>query len=128
VTIAGNLVRPLMRDRGDAAALRTMRLTVLALATAVTAMALLSGQSIYDLVNNSGKVVLATSFVPLAAGLFWPRASGQAAFASALAGLATWLLAEWLLPDALVPPVLAGFLACLGVMVAVSLARRPASV
>jgi Na+/proline symporter len=124
VTIAENLVRPWLRDAGDAAALRTMRLTVLGLAVAVTAMALLSRQSIYELVNNSGKVVLATSFVPLAAGLFWRRATARAAFASAMGGLAAWLLAEWLFPEAALPPVLAGFLAGAVLMVGVSFLRR----
>jgi len=45
-----------------------MRLTVAALAVAVTVMALTSTLSIYQLVNESGKVVLVSSFVPLAAG------------------------------------------------------------
>ncbi|MGE5096472.1 MAG: sodium:solute symporter family protein [Betaproteobacteria bacterium] len=118
VTIAENLVRPRLRDAGDAAVLRAMRLTVLALAVAVTAMALASRQSIYELVNNSGKVVLATSFVPLAAGLFWRRASATGAWWSAVAGLATWLACEALAPDALVPPALAGLLAGIAGMAA----------
>jgi SSS family solute:Na+ symporter len=124
VTIAENLVRPLLRDRGEGAALRTMRLTVLALAVAVTAMALTSRQSIYELVNNSGKVVLATSFVPLAAGLFWRRAVARGAWWSASAGLAAWLTAEWLAPEAIVPPVLAGFAASAVGMVAGSMQQR----
>ncbi|HET9576581.1 MAG TPA: sodium:solute symporter family protein [Usitatibacter sp.] len=118
VTIAENLVRPRLRDAGDAAVLRAMRLTVLALAVAVTAMALASRQSIYELVNNSGKVVLATSFVPLAAGLFWRRASAAGAWWSAVAGLATWLACEALAPDAMVPPALAGLLAGIAGMAA----------
>lgn len=120
VAIAENLVRPLLRDRSDAMALRTMRLTVLVLAVAVTAMALISRQSIYELVNNSGKVVLATAFVPLAAGLFWKRATASGAWWSALGGLGVWLLAEWLAPEATVPPVLAGFIVSAAVMGAVS--------
>jgi Na+/proline symporter len=123
VTIAENLVRPLLRDRGEKAALRTMRLTVLALAIGVTAMALASRESIYDLVNNSGKVVLATSFVPLAAGLFWRRATATAAFASAAAGLVVWLAGETITADAVLPPVTAGFLAGLAVMLGLSIAR-----
>jgi Na+/proline symporter len=124
VTIAENLVRPWMCEPDDRAVLRAMRLTVLALAAAVTAMALLSRQSIYDLVNNSGKVVLATSFVPLAAGLFWRRATADAAFASAISGLVVWLGAEALAPDAVMPPVLAGLLAGTAAMAAVTALRR----
>jgi SSS family solute:Na+ symporter len=124
VTIAENLVRPLLRDPSDRAVLRTMRLTLAALAVAVTAMALLSGQSIYELVNNSGKVVLASTFVPLAAGLFWQRATARGAAWSAWAGLAAWLAGEWLAPDAAVPPVLAGLAASLLGMAAGSLQQR----
>ena len=124
VTIAENLVRPVLRDRSDAAVLRAMRLTVLGLAVAVTGMALLSTQSIYQLVNNSGKVVLATSFVPLAAGLFWRRATAPGAFASAVAGLVAWLWAEALMPMAVVPPVLAGLAASVLGMAAGSMQQR----
>ena len=38
---------------------------------------------IYDLVNDSGKVVLVSSFVPLAAGLFWKSATRHGAQRSA---------------------------------------------
>jgi Na+/proline symporter len=124
VTIAENLVRPLMKDASDAAALRTMRATVLVLAIAVTAMALTSRQSIYELVNNSGKVVLATSFVPLTAGLFWRRATARAAWWSALGGLGAWLAGEWLAPEATLPPALGGFFVGVAVMVVTSLAAR----
>ncbi|HET9652133.1 MAG TPA: sodium:solute symporter, partial [Usitatibacter sp.] len=118
VTIAENLVRPMLREATDAAVLRAMRLTVLVLAVVVTVMALASRQSIYDLVNNSGKVVLATSFVPLAAGLFWRKAGATGAWWSAVAGLATWLAAEALAPQATVPPALAGLIAGIAGMVA----------
>ncbi|HET7400667.1 MAG TPA: sodium:solute symporter family protein [Usitatibacter sp.] len=126
VTVAGNLVRPLLRDAGDRTLLRAMRLTVLILAGVVTAMAVLSRQSIYDLVNNSGKVVLAAAFVPLAAGLFWRRATARGAWWSAVGGLATWIGCEALAPEAALPPALAGLLASAVAMVAGSL-RDPAS-
>lgn len=127
VMIAENLVRPWMRGADDASVLRTMRLTVLALAVAVTGMALASRQSIYELVNNSGKVVLAAAFVPLAAGLFWRRATARGAWWSALAGLATWLAAEALAPEAAVPPALAGFLAAGAGLLAGTLRSPPAA-
>src|SRR5690348_4755072 len=77
VVVAENLVRPVMERRGGALderrQIRVMRGAVLAIGLAVLAMALASNQSIYDLVNNSGKVVLVAAFVPLAAGLFWKR-------------------------------------------------------
>ena len=108
-----------------------MRLTVAGLAAVVTAMALGSTLSIYELVNNSGKVVLVAAFVPLAAGLFWR--AGQRARGAAVdrAGLATWIALEALAPDATVPPVLAGLAASVAGMLAGSAAgaarQRPPS-
>ncbi|MGZ5596005.1 MAG: sodium:solute symporter family protein [Usitatibacter sp.] len=111
VTLAENVIRPLARPADDKALLRTMRLTVAGLAVAVTAMALASSLSIYQLATDAGKVVLVSSFVPLAAGLFWKRATAAGAHASIAAGLVAWILLEWWLPDAAIPPALAGFAA-----------------
>lgn len=115
VALAENVVRPVMERAGatmdDARLLRTMRLTVLTLAVAVLVMALTSKMSIYQLVNESGKVVLVSAFVPLVAGLFWARASARGAHLAIGAGLAAWIVGESVAPEALVPPVLAGLAA-----------------
>jgi len=125
VVLAENVLRPVFRPATDAAFLRLMRITVLVLTIAVTAMALTSSMSIYQLVNESGKVVLVSSFVPMVAGLFWKRANTAGAHASIAAGLAVWLAMEWLAPEATVPPPLAGLLASAAAMAAGSiLARR----
>jgi Na+/proline symporter len=121
IALAENVVRPMVKPGDDAAVLRMMRFTVAGLCVAVTVMALTSRQSIYQLVNESGKVVLVCAFVPLAGGLFWERATARGAHASIAAGLVAWLAMEWLLPDAAVPPALAGFAASLAAMVAGSL-------
>ncbi len=116
VALAENVVRPWVKPKGDRALLATMRLTVAGFAAAVLAMALTSKLSIYQLVNESGKVVLVTSFVPLAAGIFWPRATARGALAAIGCGLAAWLAAEALDPQALIPPALIGFGASLAGM------------
>jgi len=121
VALAENVVRPWVRPKDDRALLATMRFTVVGLAAAVLAMALTSKLSIYQLVNESGKVVLVTSFVPLAAGIFWPRATSRGALAAIGAGLGTWLALEAVAPGGLVPPALAGFAASLAAMVVASL-------
>jgi SSS family solute:Na+ symporter len=110
VALAENVIRPLAKPKDDRALLRMMRLTVAAIAIGVTAMALTSKLSIYQLVNESGKVVLVSAFVPLAAGLFWRPASARGAHLSIAAGLATWIALEWAAPDATMPPALAGLL------------------
>jgi len=125
VMIAENLVRPAVRLRDDAALLGLMRLTVLVLGIAITAWALRSSLSIYQLVNESGKVVLVGAFVPLAAALFWPRATSAGALASSLAGLAAWLGCEALAPDGLAPPVLWGLAASTAGMALGTLLSRP---
>ncbi len=88
---------------------------------------LASKLSVYQRVNESGKVVLVSSFVPLAAGLFWRRATARGAHLSIVLGLATWIALEMAMPEALVPPALAGFLAAILGMIAGSLtsAARP---
>jgi len=124
VTIAQNLVGASHHPKWD---LFLNRLTVLLLGLAVLAMALLSNASIYELVNNSGKVVLVAAFVPLVAGLFWPRATTAGAHASIALGLGSWLALELAAPAATVPPALAGLMASAAGMVAGSLLRRPAA-
>jgi solute:Na+ symporter, SSS family len=121
VMLAENVVRPLVKPRDDRGALLVMRFTVAGLAVAVTLMALASSMSIYQLVNESGKVVMVSSFVPLVAGLFWPRANTAGALASIIAGLVVWIGLEIAMPDALVPPSLAGLIASFVAMISVSL-------
>jgi SSS family solute:Na+ symporter len=130
VLVAENLVRPLMERRGplgDGARVWLMRGAVLALGIVVLAMALASNQSIYELVNSSGKVVLVAAFVPLTAGIFWHRASRRGAQLSIALGLATWIAMEATSDDAMLPPALAGLAASALGMVLGSLAtpRRP---
>lgn len=121
VVIAENVLKPIVKPRDDRAVLRLMRLTVAGLAAAVTVMALTSSMSIYQLVNESGKVVLVSSFVPLVAGLFWQRANARGALWSIAAGLLTWIAMEIAVPDALIPPSLAGLGAGIAGMIAGSL-------
>ena len=49
----------------------------------------------YDMVQNAYTVTLVAAFVPLAAGIFWKRASNAGAIVSALFGLAGWFAVEW---------------------------------
>jgi SSS family solute:Na+ symporter len=121
VLIAENVVRPLARPATDRAHLAILRATVAAIGAAVTAMALFSHRSIYELVNESGKVVLVAAFVPLAAGFFWPRATARGAHLSIGCGLAAWLAAEAFAPEAVVPPPLLGLAASAAGMLAGSI-------
>jgi Na+/proline symporter len=75
----------------------------------------------YEMVQNAYKVTLVGAFVPLAAGMFWRRATTRGALAALLLGVGTWVLLETFAADALVPPQLGGLLASAAGMVLGSL-------
>ncbi len=119
--LAENVVRPMVKPHDDRGALLVMRLTVCGArdrrdrdGTDFIAVHL-------QLVNESGKIVMVSSFVPLVAGLFWPRANTTGALASIAAGLIVWIALEIAMPDALVPPSMAGLIASFVAMIAGSL-------
>ena len=125
VLLAENVVRPVVRPATARGRLALLRGTVAGVGIAVTIMALTSHRSIYQLVNESGKVVLVAAFVPLAAGLFWRRATARGAHLSIACGLAGWLAAEAVASEGTFPPPMIGLAASLAGMLAGSI-RRPA--
>ena len=78
--------RPTIDER---ASLRVSRLAILVLGLAATAMALHKA-TIYELMVDSWSVLLASLFVPLTAGLWWPRSNAPGALAAIGAGLVAW--------------------------------------
>jgi Na+/proline symporter len=78
----------------------------------------------YEMVQNAYKVTLVSCIVPLAAGIFWRRASRAGAVLSLVFGLGTWIGAEVLAADATLPPQLAGLIASAFGMLMGSLASR----
>jgi SSS family transporter len=125
VTFTENVLKKcLRRELGDRAFLLTMRVVVAAFAIGVTVFALNSDSTIYEMVVGAYKVTLVAAFVPLAAGLYWRRATAQGALAAILAGLATWIALEVAAPDGLFPPQLAGLLASIAGMLVGSLAPQ----
>jgi SSS family solute:Na+ symporter len=128
VLVAENVVRPLVRPASDRGHLLILRVTVALFGLAVTVMALTSNRSIYELVNESGKVVLVAAFVPLTAALFWRRATARGAHLSIGCGLLAWLAAEALAPEGVVPPPLLGLAASTAGMLAGSLLSRATAV
>lgn len=125
VTFTENVLKKLIaRELTDRQFLWTMRAVVAAFAFGVTVSALHSDSTIYQMVVGAYKVTLVAAFVPLAAGLYWKRATAQGALAAILAGLAVWLALEALAPEGLWPPQLAGLLASCAGMIAGSLAPQ----
>lgn len=121
VTFAENILRNTFRGMNDQRFLGMTRIVVVVFTLLVTWYATSSGESIHAMVENAYKVTLATAFVPLAFGLYWPRASTQGALSAILCGLSTWVLLEIVAPDAIVAPHFAGMLLGVVGMVAGSL-------
>ena len=125
VTFTENVLKKLLRrELDDREFLRTMRIVVAAFAVGVTAFALNSDSTIYEMVVGAYKVTLVAAFVPLAAGLYWRRATAQGALFAIVGGLITWIALEVAAPDGLVPPQLAGLLVSIAGMLLGSLAPQ----
>jgi solute:Na+ symporter, SSS family len=120
-----NIIRPLYPRMSDRQFLLTLRVVLVSFTVAALVFALNSKQTMYDMVQNAYTVTLVAALVPLAAGIFWKRASNTGAIVSSLAGLAGWLVSAFAAPDALVPPPLVGLGCSLVGIVAGSLVPRP---
>jgi SSS family transporter len=120
VTFVENIWRQFFPRQSDREELLTMRVAVLVFSALVCTYAIaLQGTSIYEMVSSAYQVTLVGAFVPLAAGLYWSRATTQGAVLSIVLGLGTWGLGlispGWLLSF---PAQLAGLLmAVLGMVV-----------
>ncbi|MCW7537288.1 sodium:solute symporter family protein [Aquabacterium sp. A7-Y] len=112
VTFVENIWRQFVPHRGDKAELLTMRIAVLVFSMFVCLYAIYSqGTSIYDMVSSAYQVTLVGAFVPLAAGLYWKRATTQGALLSIVAGIAAWLVLSQTAAGESFPPQLGGVLA-----------------
>jgi SSS family transporter len=112
VTFTENIWRQFHPHMSDRQELKAMRVTVLCFSAVVLLYAIsMQGTSIYEMVSGAYQVPLVGAFVPLAAGLYWKKATTQGAVLSIGLGLLSWLvlLASPLGED--FPPQLAGLLA-----------------
>lgn len=121
VTFTENILKELIPKQSDRQFLLMMRGVVLVFTAIVTYFALHTESSIYKMVENAYKVTLVATFVPLAFGLYWKRATRQGALASIVLGLASWVLLEIAAPEGLWPPQLVGVLVSMGGMLVGSL-------
>lgn len=129
VTFAENILRDLFpRKLTDKENLNLMRAVVLVFTALVTLYAWYSqqeGVTIYSMVENAYKVTLVGTFVPLAAGLYWRRATNTGALLSIGFGVITWAVLEVVAPEGICPPQLAGFVMAIIGMVIGSYASKP---
>jgi len=119
-----NVLKRMYPRMGDRQFLLTLRLVLVMFTFAVVTFALASEASIYQMVQNTYKVTLVSCIVPLAAGIFWPRATAQGALASIALGLSSWIGMEIYAPDGLLPPQLVGLAFSIAGMIGGSYASR----
>ncbi|MBC7781891.1 MAG: sodium:solute symporter family protein [Proteobacteria bacterium] len=127
VTFVENVWRHRFPATSDREQLRTMRITVLVFSVCVCAYAIASeGTPIYDMVSATYQVTLVGAFVPLAAGLFWARATTQGAVMSIVFGLLGWVALLVTPAGEVFPAQLAGLGGAIAGMVIGSLAPQRA--
>ena len=103
-----NVLKRVVPNMSDRQFLFTLRLVLVIFTLAIAAFALASEASIYQMVQNTYKITLVSCIVPLAAGIFWKRATAQGALFSIVLGLASWIAMELFAADAVWPPQLVG--------------------
>lgn len=121
VTISENVLKGLIGRMSDHSFLWLNRAVVTVFAILVTVYAIYSDESIHGMVENAYKVTLVAAFVPLAAGLYWKRATTQGAACAIVGGLASWIALELVGSEDLWPPQFIGFLVSVAGMLAGSL-------
>jgi SSS family transporter len=119
-----NVVRPFAPRMSDRQFLVTLRTVLVLFSVAALLFALNSRSTLYEMVQNAYKVTLVGAFVPLAAGMYWRRATTQGALASVACGMVVWIAMEIFAAEAVLPAQLAGLFASIGGMAAGSLAPQ----
>jgi Na+/proline symporter len=119
-----NVLKPLSGKMSDQRMLLLLRVVLILFSLCALMFALNSRSTMYEMVQNAYKVTLAGALVPLAAGVFWRKATTQGALLSVFAGLSVWLLSESIDPEALIPPQFNGLFASLMGMILGSLAPQ----
>jgi SSS family transporter len=118
-----NIVKFFRPNISDQALLKTIRWAVVAITVVCVLMSTTRDANIFELVGESSAFSLVSLFVPLAAGIYWKRATLTGCLWSMGIGLVVWLACLGLDTD--VSPMLWGLLASLIGMVAGSLFSRP---
>ena len=103
-----NVIRPFAPRLGDRQFLLLLRVVLVLFTLAALLFALNSKSTMYEMVQNAYKVTLVSCIVPLAAGIYWKRASVAGAMLSVVFGLVAWGVAELIAAEATVPPQLVG--------------------
>jgi Na+/proline symporter len=122
-----NVIRPFVPHMSDRQFMLLLRVILVTFSLAALLFALNSKSTMYEMVQNAYKVTLVSCIVPLAAGIFWRRASVPGAVLSVVFGLVSWTIAEWATTDdTVIPAQLVGLGFSIVGMVLGSFVPRPA--
>jgi Na+/proline symporter len=111
--LSENIIKPLLHGKlSDSHLLLWTRISILVISGASAAMACWR-TNIYELVAGSSIMSLVSLFVPMAAGMYWRKATPLGALLSMIAGTVTWIYFEWwpVAIPALVPALIASLTA-----------------
>jgi solute:Na+ symporter, SSS family len=122
---AENVIKPFMPEMSDRKFLLMLRVVLVIFTAAALIFALNSTSTMYEMIQNAYKVTLCGAFVPLAAGLFWKRATTVGAACSIFFGLGSWLLMEAFGKESIWPPQIVGLIVSAIAMVIGSLISKP---
>ena len=89
-----NVLQPLLKHFSDRALLWTIRGVLVLVSILATIIACNSESTMYEMVESGYKVSLVVAFTPLVFGIYWKRATTQAALLSILCSVPVWLYAE----------------------------------
>jgi SSS family transporter len=94
-----NVLQPILKHFSDRVMLWTLRGLVIVVGMVATSMSVTSNATMYEMVEAGYSVTLVTAFVPLACGIYWSRASTQAALVSLLFAVPVWLGTKYFFCD-----------------------------
>lgn len=89
-----NVLQPLLKHLDDKTFLWVIRSVLVFFSVAATIIAVFSGSTMYEMVQNAYKVTLVGAFIPLAMGVYWQKSTTQGALTSIAMGIGTWLAFE----------------------------------
>ena len=89
-----NVLQPVLKHFSDQALLWTIRGVLVVVSILATIIACNSESTMYEMVESGYKISLVVAFTPLVFGIYWKRATTQAALLSIVCSVAVWLYAE----------------------------------
>jgi SSS family solute:Na+ symporter len=93
--VSENIVKPIMKGKmSDRGLVWSTRVAIIVIGAASAAMACMNS-NIYELVAESSIMSLVSLFIPMAAGMYWRKATPIGAFLSMLTGMGAWAWFEW---------------------------------